>query len=119
MEAYDCSPHSQWVAYSRPEENDLSKVYLCSIANKKSVAVTDDWYAAGNVRFSDDGKYLLLASSRDLKPTLGEQEFKNLHLDMDRVYLVTLAKETESPLAPRSDEVGKAEKKEKEKEKEA
>src|SRR5256885_16717813 len=39
---------------------------------------------------------------------------------MSRVYLITLAKETESPLAPRSDEVGKAEKKkEKEKEKEA
>src|SRR5438445_11707515 len=39
---------------------------------------------------------------------------------MERVYLVTLAKETENPLGPRSDEVGKAEKKrEKEKEKEA
>jgi len=119
IESYDWSPDSQWVAYSRPEENDLSKVYLCSIANKKSVAVTDDWYAAGNVRFSDDGKYLLLASSRDFKPTFGEEEFENVYVDMDRVYLVTLAKETESPLAPRSDEVGKAEKKEKEKEKEA
>jgi tricorn protease len=119
IESYDWSPDSQWVAYSRPEENDLSKVYLYSIANKKSVAVTDDWYAAGNVRFSDDGKYLLLASSRDFKPTFGEEEFENVYVDMDRVYLVTLAKETESPLAPRSDEVGKAEKKEKEKEKEA
>src|SRR5947207_987691 len=39
---------------------------------------------------------------------------------MSRVYLITLAKDTESRLAPRSDEVGKAEKKkEKEKEKEA
>src|ERR1700726_3607965 len=119
IESYDWSPDSQWVAYSRPEENDLSKAYLYSIANKKSVAVTDDWYAAGNVRFSDDGKYLLLASSRDFKPTFGEEEFENVYVDMDRIYLVTLAKETESPLAPRSDEVGKAEKKEKEKEKEA
>src|SRR6202166_794762 len=119
IESYDWSPDSQWVSYSRPEENDLSKVYLYSIANKKSVAVTDDWYAAGNVRFSDDGKYLLLASSRDFKPTFGEEEFENVYIDMDRVYLVTLAKETESPLAPRSDEVGKAEKKEKEKEKDA
>jgi len=96
---------------------DLMKV--CADTGMKSVAVTDDWYAAGNVRFSDDGKYLLLASSRDFKPTFGEEEFANVYVDMDRVYLVTLAKETESPLAPRSDEVGKAEKKEKEKEKEA
>ncbi|MFZ3376465.1 MAG: hypothetical protein WA183_13015, partial [Chthoniobacterales bacterium] len=87
IESYDWSPDSQWVAYSRPEENDLPKVYLYSVANKKSVAVTDDWYAAGNVRFSDDGKYLLLASSRDFKPTFGEEEFANVYIDMDRVYL--------------------------------
>jgi tricorn protease len=62
---------------------------------------------------------LLLTSARDFKPTFGSEEFENVYRDMERVYLVTLAKETESPLAPRSDEVGKAEKKrEKEKEKE-
>src|SRR5207244_11426535 len=39
---------------------------------------------------------------------------------MERVYLVTLAKETENPLGPKSDEVGKAEqKREREKAKEA
>ena len=39
---------------------------------------------------------------------------------MQRVYLVTLAKETANPLAPKSDEVGKAaEKREKEKAKQA
>src|SRR5438034_4337155 len=39
---------------------------------------------------------------------------------MERVYLVTLSKETENPLGPKSDEVGKAEqKREKEKAKEA
>src|SRR5437016_14264153 len=39
---------------------------------------------------------------------------------MERVYLVTLAKETANPLAPKSDEVGKAEeKRQKEKAKEA
>ena len=32
---------------------------------------------------------------------------------MQRVYLVTLSKDTESPLAPKSDEVGKGEKKDK------
>src|SRR6516165_4857016 len=39
---------------------------------------------------------------------------------MERVYLITLSKETENPLGPKSDEVGKAEqKREKEKSKEA
>jgi tricorn protease len=117
IRGYDWSPDSQWIAWSRPEENDGEKVYLFSTAEKKPVTVTDDWYSASNPTFSDDGKYLLLTSSRDLKPIFGQTDFSNVYRDMDRVYLVTLAKETESPLAPRSDEVGKARKK-KEKDKE-
>jgi len=54
---------------------------------------------------------LLLGSARDFKPTFGDEEFANVYRDMQRVYLVTLAKETENPLAPKSDEVGKAEEK--------
>ena len=62
----------------------------------------------------------MLASARDFKPTFGDQEFANVYRDMQRVYLVTLAKDTANPLAPKSDEVGKAaEKREKEKAKQA
>jgi tricorn protease len=111
ISGYDWSPDSQWIAWSRPEENGGEKVYLFSTTDKKPVTVTDDWYSAGNPTFSDDGKYLLLTSSRDFKPIFGRTDFSNVYRDMDRVYLVTLAKETESPLAPRSDEVGKARKK--------
>jgi tricorn protease len=120
IEGYNWSPDSQWIAWGRPEENGLPRVYLYSVANKQQTAVTDNWYASGGPVFSDDGKYLLLSSARDFKPTFGDEEFANVYLDMERVYLVTLAKETENPLGPPSDEVGKAEKKrEKEKEKEA
>ncbi len=118
IRGYDWSPDSQWIAWSRPEENGGEKVYLFSTADKKPVTVTDDWYSASNPTFSDDGKYLLLTSSRDFKPIFGGTDFSNVYRDMDRVYLITLAKETESPLAPRSDEVGKARKK-KEKDKDA
>ena len=111
IRSYDWSPDSQWIAWSQPEENEGEKVYLYSLANKKTTAVTDSWYSASNATFSDDGKYLLLTSSRDFKPIFGQTDFSNVYRDMDRVYLITLAKETESPLAPRSDEVGKAEKK--------
>jgi tricorn protease len=111
IRGYDWSPDSQWIAWSRPEENRGEKVYLFSTTDKKPVVVTDDWYSASNPTFSDDGKYLLLTSSRDFKPIFGQTDFSNVYRDMDRVYLITLAKETESPLAPRSDEVGKARKK--------
>jgi tricorn protease len=120
IEVFNWSPDSQWIAWGRPEQNGLPRVYLYSVANKQQTAVTDNWYGAGEPVFSDDGKYLLLSSARDFKPTFGEEEFANVYRDMQRVYLVTLAKETENPLGPRSDEVGKAEqKREKEKAKEA
>ena len=44
----------------------------------------------------------MLVSARDFKPTFSEDEFENVYRDMQRVYLVTLAKETESPLGPRA-----------------
>jgi tricorn protease len=120
IQSYDWSPDSQWIAWSRPEQNDLPRVYLYSLADKKQTAVTDEWYASGNATFSDDGKYLLLTSARNFKPTFGAEEFEDVYLDMERIYLVTLSKDTEPPLAPRSDEVGKAEQKRaKQKEKEA
>ncbi len=109
--SYDWSPDSLWVAWSRPEENGLPTVHLFSTADKKQAAVTDGWYGSGNVSFSDDGKYLLFSSARDFKPLFGEEEFENVYRDMERVYLVTLSKDTPSPLAPKSDEVGDAEKK--------
>lgn len=111
IQSYNWSPDSQWITWSRPEENGLLKTYLFSATDKKQTAITDDWYAAGNATFSDDGKYLLLSSARDFKPTFGSEEFANVYRDMERVYLVTLSKETESPVAPRSDEVGKSDKK--------
>jgi tricorn protease len=119
IQSYNWSPDSQWIAWARPEQNDLPRVYLYSVANKKQTPVTDEWYGSTNVAFSDDGKYLLLASARDFKPTFGAEEFANVYLDMERIYLVTLGKDTEPPLGPRSDEVGKAEEKRaREKEKE-
>jgi tricorn protease len=119
IEGYAWSPDGQWITWTRPEENGMSRVYLYSLANKQQTAVTDSWYGSGEAVFSDDGKYLLLASARDFKPTFGDQEFANVYRDMQRIYLITLAKETANPLAPKSDEVGKAaEKRAKEKAKE-
>jgi tricorn protease len=120
IQGYNWAPDSQWITWARPEENDMPRVYVYSLANKQRTAVTDSWYGSGEPVFSDDGKYLLLNSARDFKPTFGAEEFANVYRDMERVYLVTLAKETANPLAPKSDEVGKAEeKRKKEKAKEA
>jgi tricorn protease len=117
IRGYDWSPDSNWIAWSRQEENGGDRVYLYSLADKKPTPVTDEWYSADNATFSDDGKYLMMTSSRDFKPLFDQTDFGNVYRDLERVYLVTLAKDTENPLGPRSDEVGKKKEKDKEKEK--
>ena len=113
IRGYDWSPDSQWIAYTVQEENGGDKAYLFSMTDKKSTPVTDDWYSADNATFSDDGKYLMLTSSRDFKPIFDQTDFNNVYRDLERVYLVTLSKDTENPLGPRSDEVGKKKDKDK------
>src|SRR4051794_20130433 len=115
IRGYDWSPDSNWVAYTIQEENGGDRAYLYALSDKKSTPVTDEWYSADNATFSDDGKYLMLTSSRDYKPIFDETDFNNVYRDLERVYLVTLAKETENPLGPRSDEVGKKKDKDKDK----
>ena len=102
---YNWSPDSQWITWGREDEQTLPKVYLFSVASGRRIEVTDGWYASGEPAFSDDGKYLMLVSARDFKPVYGDEEWENVYKDMERVYLVTLAKATEAPLGPRSDEV--------------
>jgi tricorn protease len=115
IRGYDWSPDSNWIAYTVQEENGGDRAYLFSLGDKKATPVTDEWYSADNATFSDDGKYLMLTSGRDYKPLFDETDFGNIYRDLERVYLVTLAKETENPLGPRSDEVGKKKEKDKDK----
>src|SRR6476469_2158969 len=117
IRGYDWSPDSNWIAYTVQEENGGDRAYLYSMGDKKATPVTDEWYSADNATFSDDGKYLMLTSGRDFKPLFDQTDFGNIYRDLERVYLVTLAKDTENPLGPRSDEVGKKKEKDKDKDK--
>lgn len=102
---YAWSPDSRWVAWARPEDLSLQKVWMYSLDTSRKFEVTDGWYEAGEPAFSDDGKFLLLASGRDFKRTLSDIEFEHVYTNLERVYMIALSKDTESPFRPRSDEV--------------
>jgi tricorn protease len=106
---YVWSPDGRWVAYAQPEEQGLARVYIHSLEQNKSVPVTDGWYAASQPCFSGDGRYLFFVSNRDFNPTFSRTEWNHVYQDMQRVYLVTLAKDTPSPFKPKSDEANGAE----------
>jgi tricorn protease len=97
------SPDSQWLAYTRPED-PVNRIYLYSLKDQTHTAVTDGWYQAGQPRFSGDGKYLFFVSSRDFNPIYSNTEWNHAYQNMQRIYFVTLAKETKNPFAARSDE---------------
>ncbi len=102
---YAWSPDSLWITWARREDASLQKVWLYSLASSKKVEVTDGWYEASAPSFSDDGKFLLFASGRDFKPTMSDIELEHVYRNLERVYLVALSKDTESPFKPKSDEV--------------
>jgi tricorn protease len=99
------APDSKWIAYAKPEDDGMGRIFLYSVESKQTTPATDGWFAVGNPEFSSDGKLLFFVSARTFNPTYGQTEFEHTYSDMTKIYFVTLAKDTKSPLAPRSDEV--------------
>ncbi len=102
---YAWSPDSRWIAYIQPENVTMNKLYLYSLETQQATELTDGWFACGNPAFSSDGNYIFFTSNRDFNPIYGWTEWNHIYLDMSRIYLITLAKSTESPFAPKTDEV--------------
>lgn len=109
------SPDSAWLAYTKPEVRRFATIQLYSVATKQSTPVTDGWFDVGSPEFSSDGKFLFFVSERSFNPTYGGNEWNTVYNDQQRIYLLTLAKDTKSPFAPKSDEVQLEEKKPEEK----
>ncbi|MBL9134891.1 MAG: PD40 domain-containing protein [Verrucomicrobiales bacterium] len=99
------SPDSRWIVFHQPEVRRFPNLYLYGLDAARSIRVTDGWFDVGEPTFSSDGKYLFFVSERSFNPTYGASEWNHVYTDMQRLYAITLAKETPSPIAPKSDEV--------------
>ena len=47
IQSYDWSPDSQWIAWARPEENDVPRFTFIPLPTRRQTAVTDEWYRLG------------------------------------------------------------------------
>ncbi|MCK4550066.1 MAG: PD40 domain-containing protein, partial [Candidatus Krumholzibacteria bacterium] len=99
--SYSFSPESDWVCYTKLDDNWMSSVWVHSIKSSKSMQLTGGFTNDRNPVFSKDGKYIYFVSSRDF--VYMEREWQA------RLYMGTLAAETPNPLAPLSDEETPAE----------
>ncbi len=107
---------SKWIAFTWPQYNSVSRIKIYSLESKESRFVTDNWYDASSPSFSSDGKYLFFTSSRDFNPIYSWTEWNHAYQDMLSIYFITLQKDTESPFAPKNDEVAVKDEKEEAKE---
>ena len=100
------SPDSKWIAYAKQIPNHLHAIFVYSLEQGKSYQVTDGMSDALYPVFDKNGKYLYFTASTDTGLTGGQGW--DMSGDNQRVtrsvYIVVLAKDLPSPLAPESDE---------------
>jgi len=101
----DWSFDSKWITYTRVTQTNFQRVYLYSIDQDKSFPLTDGLSDATEPVFDPSGKYLYFFASTDAGPVVNWFDMSNADMSMTKsIYLVTLQKETLSPLAKESDE---------------
>lgn len=99
------SADSKWIAYDKLTETNFKRVYLYSIEQGKSYAVTDGLSDASEPKIDPSGKYLYFLASTDAGPVVNWFDQSNNDMRVTNgIYLVTLQKGTISPFAKESDE---------------
>ena len=100
---YTWAPDNKWIAYARPDRDKQQQIFIYEVGSEKKISVTSSLYSSSAPAFSDDGKYLFFTSNRDFNPIYSWTEWNTAYKDMTKVYFVTLAKATPSPLKPVND----------------
>ncbi len=98
------SPDSKWLAYSKVLPNELSAIFLYSLADSKSTQITDGMSDAANPVFDKDGKYLYFTASTNSGESLALDIHAVARSATNSIYLAVLDKTLPSPFAPESDE---------------
>ena len=101
----DWSSDSKWLAYTKLTETQFKQIYLYSVDQQKSFALTDGLSDASEPVFDKGNKYLYFLASTDAGPVINWFDQSNADMrSTNSIYLVTLKKEIISPFAKESDE---------------
>jgi tricorn protease len=108
------SADSKWIAYDKVTDTNFRRIYMYSLDQSKSFAVTDGLSDASEPKIDPSGKYVYFFASTNAGPVVNWfDQSNNDMLSTNSIYLLTLQKNTLSPLAKESDEEStKAEKQE-------
>ncbi len=98
------SPDGRYLAYSLNRDSQMHAIWIYDIDAKRALQVSQAHNDDKSPVFSPDGKYLYFLSARHENPVPSDDEFNFADLKTTGVYVATLARDTASPFAPRSDE---------------
>jgi len=98
------SPDGRWLAYSLSAYSRRRDLYLYEIATGKQTRLGNGDGIDSGPTWSPDGKYLYFASNRHENTVPSDVEFDFAILKSMGIYAIPLARDTASPVAPRSDE---------------
>lgn len=104
MNDYSWSPDSKYIVYTRPGKG-VNTIILYNSQSGEKVQLTDEWYNSSSANFSKDGKYILFSSARTFSPTYGQTEWNHVYTNMNKVYILPLAKDADIPFALKNDTV--------------
>lgn len=98
------SPDSRWIAYAKPDENNLYSIFLFSLDEGKSYRVTGNMYHDTEPVFDPEGKYLFFIANRMINNKWSAFEPMMIYDNPARIVGLCLQKGTPSPVKPESDE---------------
>lgn len=99
------SPDSRWIAYTLNTKAYIQKVYIYSLDQNKSFAVTDGMSEVSSPVFDRSGKYLYFFASTNAGPVKHWFAMSSEDMQMtSAIYMTVLRKGISSPLAKESDE---------------
>lgn len=122
INSFNWSQDSRYITYVQPEKG-MNNIIVYDLDKKQKHQITDGWFDSSSPNFSKDGKYLVFVSARSFNPTYSRTEWNHAYNNMQKVYLLPLAKDAVIPFAPENDNLNtttpkKEETKEKTKKKE-
>ena len=98
------SPDGRWLAFSQSAGNARRDLYLYEIASGKLTRLGNGGEVDYGPVWSGDGKDLYFVSNRHENTVPSDIEFDFEVVKSNGIYAIPLAKDTASPVAPKSDE---------------
>ncbi len=102
---YIWSPRGNYLAFTMPNENQFTSIYIWSASDGQLRRVTPENGSSYNPAWDPQGNYLFFLSDREYLPQLSSVEFNFATNRTTQIYAMALRKDVKHPFPPESDEV--------------